>query len=95
MVSAKHMYISSELSKEQRAFLDEIAASFTVSDKTLNTIATRAHAELCRGLARSDGGRASELPMSPTFVRQASGLANRVSLGMAIEASGRRIRIGS
>ncbi|KAJ2368666.1 hypothetical protein H4S01_001458 [Coemansia sp. RSA 2610] len=86
---------SSLLSEEQRAFLDEVAVSFTVSDETLNTIVTRAHAELYRGLARSDGGRASELPMSPTFVRQASNLANRVSLGMAIEASGRRIRIGS
>ncbi|KAJ2357019.1 hexokinase [Coemansia sp. RSA 2618] len=86
---------SSLLSGEQQSLLNHISESFTVSDEQLSNIVTRVHAELYRGLSRSNGGRASELLMGPTFVHQPTALANTVSLGMAIEATGKRIRIGS
>ncbi|KAJ2449603.1 hexokinase [Coemansia sp. RSA 2336] len=47
-----------------------------------------------RGLASNPLGRASELSMNPTLVHQ-PGTAQPVSLGMAIDATGKRIRIGS
>ncbi|KAJ1857630.1 Hexokinase-3 [Coemansia sp. RSA 1822] len=80
------------LSKEQQAFLDLVTKSFAVSDDVLNTLVTRVHAELFRGLA-SNTSRTSELLMKPSFIRPPLARPSSVSLGMSI--SGSRIRITS
>ncbi|KAJ2501782.1 hexokinase [Coemansia sp. RSA 1972] len=84
---------TSILSNEQQAFLDAVTTSFAVSDDVLNSIVTRAHAELFRGLSTTSHG--SELLMKPTFIRAPVARSSSVSLGMSISASGSRIRITS
>ncbi|KAJ1731869.1 hypothetical protein LPJ61_002323 [Coemansia biformis] len=84
--------VTSALSDKQCAMLDSVAASFAVSDDQLAKIVSRIEAAMFRGLAHST---ASELHMEPSAVRPRSKPASGVSLGMAIEATGRRIRISS
>ncbi|KAJ2784639.1 hexokinase [Coemansia javaensis] len=74
------------------AELRSIAESFAIPDEQLAKISGRMEAEMFRSLARGAG---SELHMAASAVRACSGPDNGVALGMAIEASGRRIRIGS
>ncbi|KAJ2146031.1 hexokinase [Coemansia sp. RSA 678] len=81
---------ASTISAEQQAFLDHATTAFAVSDDELNTIVTRTHAELFRGLSTSQG---SELLMKPTFIRPPTARPSSVSLGMSISASGSRIRL--
>ncbi|KAJ2713844.1 hypothetical protein H4R19_002048, partial [Coemansia spiralis] len=83
---------TSALSGEQQAMLDDIAAAFAVSDEQLAKIVAKIEAEMFRGLAR---GTAGELHMEPAIVRAQEPAASGVALGMAIEATGRRIRISS
>ncbi|PIA15074.1 actin-like ATPase domain-containing protein [Coemansia reversa NRRL 1564] len=89
----KHTNYVSALSSKQQALLDKIAVSFDVSDKQLDYIVSKMQSELFRGLSRN---RTSELYMSPSFVHHnIKPQGDTVSLGMSIEATGRRIRIAS
>ncbi|KAJ2770845.1 hexokinase, partial [Coemansia nantahalensis] len=83
---------TSALSDKQRAMLEDVAAAFAVSDEQLAKIVARLEAEMFRGLARNTN---AELHMEPAVVRPQAAPASGVSLGMAIEATGRRIRIAS
>ncbi|KAJ2809161.1 hypothetical protein H4R20_000340 [Coemansia guatemalensis] len=84
---------TSALSSQQLSLLDDIAASFDVSDKQLDHIVAKMQSELFRGLSRN---RTSELYMSPSFVHHnTKPQGDSIALGMAIDATGRRIRIAS
>ncbi|KAJ2083947.1 hypothetical protein H4R24_000390 [Coemansia sp. RSA 988] len=83
----------SALSSQQLSLLDEMAVSFDVSDKQLDHIVARMQSELFRGLSRN---RTSELCMNPSFVHHnTKPQGDSIALGMAIDATGRRIRIAS
>ncbi|KAI9471720.1 hypothetical protein BX667DRAFT_98331 [Coemansia mojavensis] len=84
----------SQLSEQQRLYLNDIASAFEISSDALGKIVGQITSEMYRGLASNPMGRASELSMSPTLVHR-SEPAQPVSLGMAIDATGKRIRIGS
>ncbi|KAJ1898314.1 hexokinase [Kickxella alabastrina] len=72
--------------------LDQITESFTISDQQLTTLVSSLHSELTRSLQRNHR-HTSELHMLPSFIhtQPPSGL----SLGMSIDASGKRVRITS
>ncbi|KAJ2478061.1 hexokinase [Coemansia sp. RSA 2320] len=80
------------LSDRQLAKLTQIERAFALSPQQLAAIVKSIHAKLFQGLHQNDNS--CELPMTPTFVHQRTQPAG-VSLGMAIEATGRRIRISS
>ncbi|KAJ2373658.1 hypothetical protein IW150_003512, partial [Coemansia sp. RSA 2607] len=80
---------SSPVSYEQQAKLDKIAKAFAVSDSQLKTLVNGLRAEMNKGLKRNPQG---ELHMSPSFVHNYVS-PKGTSLGMAIEASGSRIRL--
>ncbi|KAJ2114222.1 hypothetical protein GGI01_001688 [Coemansia sp. RSA 376] len=82
---------SSALSDKQRVRLSQIEQAFAVSTDQLNTIVKNIRTELSLGLKNDND---SSLSMSPSFVHQRT-VPNGTSLGMGIEASGRRIRITS
>ncbi|KAI7823714.1 hypothetical protein BX661DRAFT_186295 [Kickxella alabastrina] len=72
--------------------LDQITESFTISDQQLTTLVSSLHSELTRSLQRNHK-HTGELHMLPSFIhtQPPSGL----SLGMSIDASGKRVRITS
>ncbi|KAJ1899763.1 hypothetical protein LPJ66_001904 [Kickxella alabastrina] len=72
--------------------LDQITESFTISDQQLTALVSSLRSELTRSLQRNYK-HTSELHMLPSFIhtQPPSGL----SLGMSIDASGKRVRITS
>ncbi|KAJ2835607.1 hypothetical protein FBU31_001582 [Coemansia sp. 'formosensis'] len=81
----------SAMSDRQRARLSQIEQAFSVSTDQLHKIVKQMRTELTLGLTRDND---SCLRMSPSFVHQRT-TPQGTSLGMGIEASGRRIRITS
>ncbi|KAJ2879689.1 hypothetical protein H4R27_005160 [Coemansia aciculifera] len=79
------------LSDKQRARLSQIEQAFAVSTDQLHKIVKHIRTELSLGLKHDND---SSLCMSPSFVHQRTAPSG-TSLGMGIEASGRRIRITS
>ncbi|KAI8320140.1 actin-like ATPase domain-containing protein [Martensiomyces pterosporus] len=81
----------SALSSNQLKFLAQVSTAFAVSDEQLSTIISQLSTELALGLKH---GHKSDLYMNPSFVHTHS-TPNSTALSMAIESSGRRIRISS
>ncbi|KAJ1956168.1 hypothetical protein EC988_001490, partial [Linderina pennispora] len=91
-MSASHSFGStSALSEKQFEFLGQIARAFYISDAQLSAITTKLEAELTRGLKTNEH---CDLYMSPSPVNTDK-LPTGTALSLAIESSGRRVRISS
>ncbi|KAJ2591756.1 hypothetical protein H4R99_006641 [Coemansia sp. RSA 1722] len=85
--------LTSRLVKQQE-MLGRVASAFAISDEQFQKIVSSLHAELTSGLQKNYKRIGGELHMSPSFIHNYAS-PNGTALGMAIEASGKRIRISS